>query len=343
MLSISYFSGAKLQLADSNRGIKVIQFPPTGLQVIWRHLFQEPLVIEKHNLNRKLINLLSIRYKDMSILRCSFFSLLIFPLIFCSCATTKRTRYFQNLADTGKLETIARSEYKEPIIQVDDILTVTIQTIDPQASALANSGNLPASQGNSSASTPLSSPISPSGLSGAGAVVSPGYLVDRAGTITLPVLGKQKVIGLSTSQARDVIQALADSFFKDPSVSVRFANFKISVAGEVQRPGSYIMPNEKITVLDAITMAGDLTIFGRRDNVLVIRENPDGTHTPFRINLKSTDFMSSPFFYLKQNDYIYVEPDKGKSASLDAAQARNYAIAASVLTVLIVLISRINN
>jgi polysaccharide biosynthesis/export protein len=280
----------------------------------------------------------------MPILRFSFPSLLIFSLFFYSCATTKNTKYFQNLADTGKLKSIARAEYKEPIIQIDDILTVTIQTIDPQASALVNSGNLPASQGNSSASAPLSSSASATGMSGGSSgPIPPGYLVDKAGTITMPIIGKQKVVGLTTSQARDMIRVTADSFFKDPSVSVRFANFKVNVAGEVQRPGSYIMPSEKVSVLDAITMAGDLTIFGKRDNVLIIRENADGSLSPYRINLKSTDFMSSPYFYLKQNDYIYVEPAKGKSASLDAAQTRNYAIAASVLTVLIVLISRINN
>ena len=100
------------------------------------------------------------------------------------------------------------------------------------------------------------------------------------------------------------------------------------------------MPNEKVSVLDAITMAGDLTIYGKRENVLLIRENLDGTRTPYRINLKRSDFMSSPYFYLKQNDYIYVEPGKGKAAATDMAQARNYTIAGSILSIIAIILTR---
>ena len=260
-------------------------------------------------------------------------------VFFCSCATTQKTRYFQDIADTGRLKNIPRAEYVEPKIQQDDILTVIVQTIDPQASTMINAGNVGVAQSNPVASAPVASatampPVNSNSTSPV------GYLVDKEGTITIPVLGKIIVAGLTTSQARDRIQSSADSFYKSPSVIVRFANFKVNIAGEVTRPGAYTMPNERVSILDAITMAGDLTIYGKRGNVLLLRENPDGTRTPYRFDLKKSDFLTSPFFYLKQNDYIYVEPDKSKAASLDQATTRNYAIAASILTVIIVILTR---
>ena len=266
-----------------------------------------------------------------------FFIYLPFVLLVilsASCSSTKKTTYFQNIPDSGRLRIIARAEYVEPKIQVDDILTVVVQTIDPQASTMMNAGNV------SSSSLPQTS-ISPTMLNSpvSNATSSLGYLVDKDGNITIPILGKVTVAGLTTSEAKQVIFTAADRLYKDPSVIVRFANFKVNVAGEVLKPGTYIMPNEKGTILDALSMAGDLTIYGKRENVLLIRENADGTKTPYRINLKKSDFMSSPYFYLKQNDYIYVEPGKGKAASTDVAQARNYTIIGSALSVLIVLLT----
>jgi polysaccharide export outer membrane protein len=269
-------------------------------------------------------------------------SIVALSLLFCSCATTKKTRYFQDIADSGRLKNIPRAEYIEPNIQVDDILTVIIQTIDPQASGLVNAGNVGGGQNNPTTSMPIPSISAMAPPVNSNSTSPVGYLVDKEGTITIPILGKIKVAGMTTSRARDMIQTHADSFYKSPSVIVRFANFKVNIAGEVLRPGTYTMPNERVSILDAITMAGDLTIFGRRGNVLLIRENPDGSRTPFRFDLRKTDFMTSPYFYLKQNDYIYVEPDKSKAASLDQATARNYAILASILTVIIVVATRVN-
>jgi len=261
------------------------------------------------------------------------YALILLIILFSSCSSTKKTKYFQDIPDSGRLKIIAKAEYIEPRIQSDDILVVIVQTVDPQASGIINSGNV-----NSGGSMPgyaampsatLNAPLT--NLSN-----SLGYLVDKDGNITMPILGKITVMGLTTAEARQVIFNVADRFYKDPSVIVRYANFRINVAGEVLRPGTYIMPNEKVSILDAISMAGDLTVYGKRDNVLLIRENPDGTRTPYRVNLKKSDFMSSPFFFLRQNDYIYVEPSPSKSASTDALQARNISIISSVLTLLIV-------
>jgi len=268
---------------------------------------------------------------------CLIIPVVLLSFLIVSCSSTKKTKYFQDIPDSGKLKTIEKAVYVQPKIQVDDILTVIIQTVDPQASALLNTGNT--STGGTTANVNTPSTGSPVAAPAIGAPL--GYLVDKEGFISIPVLGKIKVEGLSTSEASKAIFNVADSLYKNSSVIVRFANFKVNVGGEVSRPGVYIMPNEKVTVMDALSMAGDLTIFGERENVLLIRENEDGTKTPYRINLKKTDFMTSPYYYLKQNDYIYVEPSKGKAAATDAAQARIYTIIGSLLTVLVVLLTRV--
>jgi polysaccharide export outer membrane protein len=268
-----------------------------------------------------------------------YFPLIFLLILFSSCASTKNTKYFQNIPDSGRLEPIEKALYVEPKIQNDDILTVIVQTVDPQASAMINSGNVSSANNSSNGNLSLASssaiPIATPNLNN-----SAGYLVDKEGTITIPVVGKIKVVGLTTSEAREAIRTAADKFYNNPAVTVRYANFKVNVGGEVLKPGSYIMPNEKVSILDAITMAGDLTIYGKRENVLLIRENLDGTKTPYRINLKKSDFMSSPYFYLRQNDYIYVEPSKGKAAATDVAQARNYTIAGSILSIIAIILTR---
>ncbi|MDN3549761.1 polysaccharide biosynthesis/export family protein [Mucilaginibacter aquaedulcis] len=248
-----------------------------------------------------------------------------------SCSSSKKIKYFQDIPDSGQLKAITKSEYVEPVIRVDDILTILIQTIDPQATSMINIANAPLSGGASpiGASAALSTPP-----------VS-GYLVNKEGIVQLPVLGDIKVIGYTTSQLADTIRTLARKYFKDPNVIVRYANFKISVTGEVLKPGQYIVANEKVSILDAIAMAGDLTIFGKRENVLLIRENPDGTKTPYRFNLKKSDVMSSPYYYLRQNDIVYVEPRKAKSDATDASQNRYISLAGALLSIILVLAYRV--
>lgn len=256
-------------------------------------------------------------------------SILFISGVFFSCNSTKKIKYFQDIPDSGQLKTIAKAEYVEPTIQVDDILNIMVQTIDPQATAMINIGNVPV--GTSGLVTNVPSLPVPS-----------GYLVNKEGYIELPILGRLNVVGYTTSRLRDSIRAVALKYFKDPTVSVRYANFKVSVTGEVLKPGQYIMPNEKVSILDAIAMAGDLTIFGKRENVLLIRENPDGTKTPYRVNLKNSDIMSSPFYYLHQNDIVYVEPRKAKSDATDASQAKFISIGAGLISILVILATRLN-
>jgi len=223
-------------------------------------------------------------------------------------------------------------EYVEPKILVDDIMTINIQTIDPPSSMAVATGNV-----TGSAATPLGAAAL---FPNIGASALTGYLVDKEGNVNISVIGKIKLAGLTTFEATQAVQTAVNKYYKDATVNVRFANFKINVTGEVVRPGTYTMPNEKVTILDALALAGDLTIFGKRENVLLIRENPDGTKTPYRINLKNSNIMASPYFYLRQNDFIYVEARKAKSDATDAAQTRYITIAGTVLSLIIVLATR---
>lgn len=262
---------------------------------------------------------------------CFFAPILILSFTIVSCSSSKKVKYFQDIPDSGQLKGIASANYSAPKIQVDDILTVLVEIADPQTTNVINMGNV----------------MAPSTGSAVGSVSSlssqqfaSGYLVKSDGNIEIPILGKINLLGYTTFEATDIIRERALKYYKDPTVIVRFANFKISITGEVLKPGVYVMPNEKVNIIDAIAVAGDLTIFGKRENVLLIRENPDGTKTPYRINLKKSDIMSSPYYYLHQNDIIYVEPRKAKSDATDAAQQKYITIAGSILSILVILATR---
>jgi polysaccharide export outer membrane protein len=242
-------------------------------------------------------------------------------VIFTSCSSTKNVAYFKDIPDSVRVKLITDAPYKDPLIISDDILSVTITTIDPTTAAPVNQAATMAVS-NSNMGTPQ---------------LVPGLLVDKNGEISLPIIGNVKVAGLTTFQAKDVIRKRAAQYFKDPDVQVRFANFKITVIGEVVHPSSFVVPNEKISILDALGMAGDLTIYGRRENVLIIREN-EGKKELYRLSLNSSDLFKSPYFYLKQNDVIYVEPNKSKAIQADAEQTRVVTIAASILTGLILIL-----
>ena len=246
-------------------------------------------------------------------------------ITFASCASTRNVPYFENISDTTKESTVANASYNDPVIIPDDILSITIVTIDPTTSAPVNqAANVPVSASSTSPTT-----------------LVPGLLVDKDGNISLPIIGTVKVAGLTTFQAKALIKQKASQYFKDPDVQLRFTNFKITVLSEVAHPSSFIMPNEKITVLDAIGMAGDLTIYGRRENIMVIRDN-NGKRELARLNLNSADLFDSPYFYLKQNDVVYVEPNRSKIVQADASQTRIITIAASITAALLVLLIRIH-
>lgn len=218
--------------------------------------------------------------------------------------------------------------FKSPVIKPDDLLNITVQTIDPEITALLNSANAVTQTVGSAASLQ--------------AQTVSGYLVDKNGEVELPFVGKLKLSGYTTVEARDVVRTAMQQFVKNPIVNIKFSNFKVTVMGEVARPATYIMPTEKVTLFDALSQAGDLTIYGRRENVLVIRDTLDNQKNMIHLNLNSKEIISSPYFYLQPNDVVYVEPGESKAASLDMARTRNIAILASVLSLLIVVATRVN-
>ncbi len=254
--------------------------------------------------------------------------LLLWFATLASCTNTKNIPYFKDFADTAKPKIVSAPAFVYPVIKPDDVLMITIQTLDPEANPLFAAGN-----------TPVAAVGANSGGVSGNQFIS-GYLVDRDGNVDIPVVGKMHLEGYTTLQAKTVIKEQIDKLYKNASIDVRYNNFKITVMGEVNRPATYIIPNEKISILDALGMAGDLTIFGRRENVLLLRDTL-GAKKMVRLNLNSSSIISSPYFYMQQNDILYVEPSPAKIETLDAYRNRDYTIAAAILTVLIVIGSRV--
>jgi len=256
---------------------------------------------------------------------------LISLLILSSCGSTKNVPYFQDVSLEGNSILNETAVFKEPTIQPDDILSISIFTIDPNTSMVVN-------QVGSQAISNTTTAGAATALSATQATA--GFLVDKNGEIELSIIGKVQLAGITTSQAKDLIREKAAFNYKDPNVQVRYSNFKVTILGEVSRPATYTVPNEKVNVLDALGLAGDLTIYGKRENVLLIREN-NGVKQFARLNLNSAEIFNSPYYYLRQNDVLYIEPNKGKAASLNTARTQTLAIIGTALTVLITLISRI--
>jgi polysaccharide biosynthesis/export protein len=217
-------------------------------------------------------------------------------LFFTSCTSTKQVVYFNDLTDTANLATIANAKSSfENKIQKNDQLSITVGGSNAADLAVLNSG---------SSSASVSNPTLGSGP-------NTGFLVEADGNIKIPYVGKMKVEGLTRLELEDTLTKLYKDYTKNPTVNVRFLNYSFSVLGEVSRSGKYTMISERTTILEALTMAGDITVLGRRENVLVIREE-NGERKFARVNLLTKDIFNSPYFYLRTNDVVYVEPVKSK-------------------------------
>jgi len=221
-----------------------------------------------------------------------------------SCVSPKSIVYFQG--DTSRYHSQEISQNYIPTIQNNDLLSVIVGSLNAEANEMFNTAN-----------TAMTASTNYSATS-AGARLQPlGYLVNQDGNIEIPMIGKVKVKGLTTSAAADTIHARLLNYLKEPSVVVRNLNFKVSVLGEVKLPSVYVIPDEKITLPEVLSMAGDLTIYGNRSNVMVIREE-NGKREYARINLTARDIFNSPYYYLHKNDVIYVEPVKSKMLDTDS-------------------------
>jgi polysaccharide export outer membrane protein len=232
-----------------------------------------------------------------------------------SCVNTKKIVYFNNVQDTTLKNTDVNIE---SVIQKNDLLNISVSSLNPEASLVFNLPNQAASVSSLSVAT---NPNGMSGSSGGNLQQPMGYLVSAEGTIKFPVLGTIQAAGLTKKQLeQSITNSLTEKkLLTDPIVNVRFLNFRVTVLGEVARPTTINVGNEKISILEALGLAGDLTIYGKRDNVLLIRE--DGPNKIIhRIDLNSEKILNSPYYYLKTNDVVYVEPNKTKVASTSRTQ-----------------------
>jgi polysaccharide biosynthesis/export protein len=247
----------------------------------------------------------------------------IITVFFTSCTSTSKTAYFYNVKDTTFYS--AGGDQQAPI-QPNNILSVTISSLNAEASAPFNPPVYVSNR-----STTVSGTQTETG----------GYLVAEDGTIQLPVLGSVKAAGLSKQQLKENITRLIlqKKLLVDPIVEIRFLNFEVTVIGEVAHPTVITVPSEKISLLKAIGLAGDLTIYGKRDNVLLIREE-NGKKKTRHIDLNSSNFLNSPYYYLQPNDVVYVEPNKAKVAS--ASRSTQYLpVILSGLSVVVIVLDRI--
>ena len=229
---------------------------------------------------------------NIKIQNCVFLCLIAF---LASCSAPKEVLYLQDIASI-KEENIDKNY--EVIIHKDDLLAILVNSKDPE---LALPFNMPVVTYQIGAQTTAQQRLL-------------GYLVDQNGDIDFPILGKIHVEGLNRMQVTELIKQklMSEDLIKDPIVTVQFLNFKVSVMGEVTRPGTFDISGDRITLLEALSMAGDLTIYGRRDRVAVIREK-DGKRRILYHDLRSSDIFQSPCYYLQQNDIVYVEPNKAKT------------------------------
>lgn len=240
-------------------------------------------------------------------------------LLFNSCGSRRNMVYLQD--DSTQINTLY--EQYVPKIQGNDILTIVVTAADPKVTAPFN---------------PVSSMSGGAMNQTVDLALRPTYTVDDNGQINLPMLGKVHVAGLTRLEAIEKIRSELSQYIKDPGVNINFNNFRISVLGEVARPGSFIIPTERLTVLEALGMAGDLTIRGVRNNVTLIRENK-GQKTIHHLDLTKQETLNSPYYYLAQNDVIYVEPNKAQinNSKLGANTNIIISIAGLVITVISVL------
>ncbi|WP_333662899.1 polysaccharide biosynthesis/export family protein [Chishuiella changwenlii] len=245
------------------------------------------------------------------------FLILTFVLIISSCAKRTELIYLQ-----GDQQSITKYEEYIPKIQSADMLAISITAADVRATDPFNQQSV--YQMNSGMQNNPYAKF---------------YNVDQNGDINYPVIGKIKVGGLTRVEAETLLKEKLSKYIVNPGVNISYTNFKITVLGEVTKPGSFTLPNERVTILEAIGMAGDLTINGVRNGITVIREQ-NGEKKTYNVDLRSKDILNSPVYYLAQNDVVYVEPNNAKVTS--SKYTPNYTIWASLAGVIISVIAVIS-
>ncbi|MBQ4524715.1 MAG: polysaccharide biosynthesis/export family protein, partial [Bacteroidaceae bacterium] len=240
-------------------------------------------------------------------------------LLLASCTSYKNVPYLQNPEVVNSYtEVLPMYDAK---IMPKDLLTITVNTSDPEAAAPFNL-SVQSAINTGRTSNLYSQPTLQQ------------YLVSNDGTIDFPVLGRLSVGGLTKNQAEDLIREKLGDYLKEvPIVTVRMSNYKIAVLGEVARPGMFTVSNEKVNIFEALAMAGDLTIWGVRDDVKLIREDAQGKREIISLNLNNAEIVTCPYYYLQQNDIVYVNPNKTKAKNSDIGQSTSLWFSATSILV----------
>ena len=248
--------------------------------------------------------------------------LLFLTMIIVSCGSRKDIVYYQDIDSFSTAEKLNTYEIK---IQPDDLLTITVSAEDPEIAAPFNLN--------------ASSVVGVSKGAG-GNQPSSQYLVDANGSINFPILGVLKISGLTRTEVLNLFQKKIGLYIKNPIVNLRISNFKVSLQGEIKNPGSFPIASDRVTLIEALAMAGDLTINGKRNNILIIREI-EGVKSYNRVDITKSDFLNSPFYYLAQNDVVYVEPNKSKisASAIDPSTGVIISITSILLTVVTLILT----
>ncbi|WP_277012833.1 polysaccharide biosynthesis/export family protein [Flavobacterium lindanitolerans] len=244
--------------------------------------------------------------------------ILLLSFLIFSCASRKNVAYYQNIDQLPNLENSSSYETK---LQPDDLLMIVVMAENPEVAAPFN---LPSviMQSNTEIETQQ--------------LRMNSYLIDNNGFIQFPIIGAIKLGGLTRTEAVAKMNHELSKYITKPSVNLRILNFKITVQGEVTQPGVHNVTSERITLTEALSLSGDLTVYGKRENILIIREK-DGKKQAARVDITKADFLNSPYYYLSQNDVVYVEPNKTKVNA--SVVGPNTAIVLSGVSLLVTIIA----
>jgi len=250
--------------------------------------------------------------------------ILLLIILISSCASRKQVVYLQ----PSSVEFDNLYQKNVPRIQQEDLLTITVSATDLAAAAPFNQLN----------------PFQNIAGNANDFAFKPTYLVDKNGEVDFPVVGKVKLEGLSRSEATQLLKERLSKYLVNPGVNLTFSNFKITVLGEVARPGTFSLPQERVTILEALGYAGDLTIKGQRSDVVLVRET-NGEKQVHRLNLLTDSLLNSPYYYLSQNDVIYVEPNNSQVRNSNLGQNTNVWISISslVITMVTLIVTNLKN
>ncbi|MFV0587853.1 polysaccharide biosynthesis/export family protein [Bacteroides reticulotermitis] len=246
---------------------------------------------------------------------------LLLSSLLVACQSYKKVPYLQDAEKVGQIE--QQGKLYDATIMPKDLLTIVVSCENPEAAVPFNLSVATQASAGFSASTATT--VQP---------VLQQYLVDNKGNVMFPVLGELHLGGLTKKQAEGLVVEKLKPYMKDaPIVTVRMVNYKISVIGEVTRPGTFTISNEKVNLLEALAMAGDMTVYGMRDNVKLIREDANGKQTIITLDLNKAETILSPFYYLQQNDIVYVTPNKTVARNSDIGSSTSLWFSATSILV----------